>query len=53
MGMLNATTAIAGMLGAMMGGWLAVHWGYQAVLGLAVAGLAIGLALACRIRPGH
>jgi MFS family permease len=50
MGMLNATTAIAGMMGAMVGGWLAVHWGYHAVLGLAVAGLAVGLVLACRIR---
>jgi len=52
MGMLNATSAIAGMLGAMVGGWLAAHWGYP-VLGLAVAGLAVGLALAWRIRPGH
>jgi predicted MFS family arabinose efflux permease len=50
-GMLNATSAIAGMLGAMAGGWLAVHWGYHAVLGLAVSGLTAGLALACRIRP--
>jgi len=53
MGMLNATSAIAGMMGAMVGGWLAVHWGYHAVLGLAVAGLALGLALAWSIRPGH
>jgi MFS family permease len=52
-GMLNATSAIAGMLGAMVGGWLAAHWGYHAVLGLAVAGLAGSLALAWRIRPGH
>ena len=50
-GILNATSAIAGMLGAMVGGWLAAHWGYYAVLGLAVSGLTAGLALACRIRP--
>ena len=44
---------VLGIIGAMVGGWLAAHWGYHAVLGLAVAGLAVGLALAWRIRPGH
>jgi uncharacterized membrane protein YeaQ/YmgE (transglycosylase-associated protein family) len=52
-GLLNATSAIAGMLGAMVGGWLATPWGYHAILGLAVAALAGSLALAWRIRPGH
>jgi predicted MFS family arabinose efflux permease len=51
-GMLNATSAIAGMMGAMVGGWLAGHWGYHAVLGLAVVGQALGLALAWSIRSG-
>lgn len=50
MGLLNATTAVAGMMGAMVGGWLAARWGYHTVLGLATACLALGLALACRMR---
>ena len=52
MGMLHATSAIAGMTGALGGGWLVVHWGYHAILGLAVAGLALGLALTWSIRSG-
>ena len=50
LGMLNATMAIAGMLGAMVGGWFAAHWGYHAVLGPTVTGLTLGLSLACIIR---
>jgi MFS family permease len=53
MGMLNATSAIAGLIGAILGGWLAAHWGYHAVLGVAATGLALGLALACVVRPGR
>ena len=53
MGMLNATSAIAGMMGAILGGWLAAHWGYHADLGMAVAGLALALALAGVIGPRH
>jgi hypothetical protein len=53
MGMLNATSAIAGLIGAILGGWLAAHWGYHAVLGVAVTGLALGLALTCIIQLGH
>lgn len=49
MGLLHATTAIAGMMGAMAGGWLAAHWGYHTVLEFAGACLALGLALACRM----
>lgn len=50
MGLLNGTTAVAGVLGAMVGGGLAAHWGYHTVLGLAVASLALGLACACLMR---
>jgi predicted MFS family arabinose efflux permease len=53
MGMLNATSAIAGLIGAILGGWLAANWGYHTVLGVAATGLALGLALACVIRPGR
>jgi len=52
MGMLQATSASAGVMGAMVGGWLVVHWGYQAILGLAVVGLALGLAFTRSIRSG-
>jgi DHA1 family tetracycline resistance protein-like MFS transporter len=43
MGLFNATTAVAGVLGAVLGGWCAGRWGYAAALGLAVLGVAGGL----------
>jgi DHA1 family tetracycline resistance protein-like MFS transporter len=46
MGLFNATTAVAGVLGAVLGGWSAGRWGYVAALGLAVLGVACGLMLA-------
>jgi MFS family permease len=46
MGLFNATTAVAGVLGAVLGGWCAGRWGYAAVLGPAVLGVAGGLMLA-------
>jgi MFS family permease len=46
MGLFNATTAVAGVLGAALGGWGAGRWGYAAALGLAVLGVAGGLTLA-------
>ena len=52
MGMLQATSAVAGVRGAIVGGWLVVHWGYQAILALAVAGLVLGLAFTWSIRSG-
>jgi len=51
MGLLHATTALAGVCGATLGGWLAARWGYHAALGLAVAGLTLGLCLSLTIRP--
>jgi hypothetical protein len=38
-------TALAGVLGALLGGWLAARWGYRAAVGVAVAGLTLGLCL--------
>jgi MFS family permease len=53
MGLLNAVTALAGVLGAALGGWLAARWGYNAASGLAVAGLTVGLCLSLTVRPGQ
>jgi len=50
-GMLNAVTALADMLGARLGGWCAARWGYNAATGVAVVGLAVGFALALVLQP--
>jgi MFS family permease len=51
MGLLNATSALAGVFGAALGGWVAARWGYHAALWLAVGGLTLGLCLALTVRP--
>jgi len=51
MGIFNAATALAGVIGAASGGWVAGHWGYGAVSGLAAAGVALGLLLALTTHP--
>lgn len=51
MGLFNATTALAGIMGAALGGWAAEHWGYQASLGLAMMGVTLGLILAFTLQP--
>jgi MFS family permease len=43
LGLCNAVTALAGVLGALLGGWLAAQWGYLAAVGVAVVGLTLGL----------
>jgi uncharacterized membrane protein YeaQ/YmgE (transglycosylase-associated protein family) len=35
MGLFNAVTSLAGVLGAALGGWLAGQWGYNAASGWA------------------
>jgi MFS family permease len=45
MGFFNATTAIAGVLGAVLGGWVAEAWGYSSILILALLGVTLGLGL--------
>ena len=54
MGIFNATTSLAGVCGAVLGGWLAGQWGYDATSGMAIVGVAVGLALTLAIdtRPG-
>ncbi len=44
-GIFNAATAVAGVLGAVLGGWAAGVWGYQSVPGLGAAGVLLGLLL--------
>ena len=45
MGIFNAVTAIAGVLGAVLGGWAAGVWGYNSIVFLALLGVAVGLGL--------
>ena len=45
LGIFNALTAVAGMLGAVLGGWAAGVWGYSSIVVLALAGVALGLGL--------
>ena len=42
-GIFNAATAVAGVLGAILGGWAAGVWGYQSVSGLGAAAVLLGL----------
>jgi predicted MFS family arabinose efflux permease len=51
LGVFNAVSSLAGMLGAALGGWLAVQWGYNAACGLAALGITLGLCLSLTIRP--
>ncbi|MGD8623038.1 MAG: MFS transporter [Anaerolineae bacterium] len=50
MGIFNAMTAAAGVLGSALGGWAAGLWGYNAAAVVALAGVAMGLLLAIGIR---
>lgn len=45
MGIFNATTAVAGVMGAVLGGWAAGVWGYHAIVILALLGVTLGLGL--------
>ncbi len=51
MGLFNAATAVAGVIGSAVGGWIAGRWGYGPALGLAVLGVGCGLILALGIQP--
>ncbi len=53
MGLFNATTALASVIGAVLGGLVAGLIGYAAVLGLAVAGNVLGLLLVLAIRSSR
>jgi DHA1 family tetracycline resistance protein-like MFS transporter len=53
LGIFNGATAIAGTLGAALGGWVAGQWGYATVSILAIVGVALGLALTLAIRSNR
>ena len=48
-GLFTATSAIAGVMGAALGGWVAGHWGYAGVPVLSVFGLCTGLLLSASL----
>jgi len=45
LGVFNAATALAGVVGALLGGWAAGAWGYNSLAVLAGAGVALGLVI--------
>lgn len=45
LGIFNAANALAGVLGASLGGWVAGLWGYNFLAALGVIGVALGLML--------
>jgi DHA1 family tetracycline resistance protein-like MFS transporter len=53
MGIFNAVTALAGVIGAVLGGWSAESWGYHGVLVLAAGGVGLGLFLTLVRQPAH
>ncbi len=53
-GIFNAATAMAGVIGAAAGGWAAGRWGYRAALELAAGCSLLGLTLTfCRTGNAH
>jgi MFS family permease len=53
MGIFNAVTALAGVIGAALGGWIAEGWGYNGALVLAIGGVGLGLVLTIVRQPAH
>lgn len=45
MGIYNAVNALAGVVGAILGGWVAGSWGYTAVIFVALIGVSLALLL--------
>jgi MFS family permease len=45
LGIFNAATALAGVLGALLGGWAAGLWGYNSLAILGAAGVILGLVI--------
>jgi MFS family permease len=50
MGIYNAVTAVAGVLGSVLGGWAAGLWSYNAASAMAAGGVALGLLLSTAVR---
>jgi DHA1 family tetracycline resistance protein-like MFS transporter len=53
MGIFNASTALAGTIGAVLGGWVSAHWGYNGAIALAIVGVACGLVFTFAKRAAH
>ncbi len=53
LGIFNATNALAGVIGASLGGWVAGMWGYNFIAGVAVAGVVLGLVLSILLPAVH
>jgi MFS family permease len=49
MGLFNATTALAGISGALLGGWVAEYWEYRASLAFPLMTIALALALSLAV----
>ncbi|HTR80877.1 MAG TPA: MFS transporter [Bacteroidota bacterium] len=50
LGLFNASTGVAGVLGAVIGGWVAGTWGYETVSVLGIGGAVIGILLTAAIK---
>jgi MFS family permease len=53
MGIFNAMTAGAGVIGSVLGGWAASTWGYAAAPAVAVGGVGLGLAVSAIVDSGQ
>lgn len=51
LGLFNATSALAGVLGAGLGGWVAASWGLHAVWGVVLVGVGLGVVLTLVLCP--
>ena len=51
LGLFNASTGLAGFLGAVIGGWSAGMWGYKVVPALGVGGVAVGMLMSGKVKP--
>jgi DHA1 family tetracycline resistance protein-like MFS transporter len=50
LGLFNASTAVAGVVGALVGGWSAGAWGYGVVPVLGLGGVLLGILMTARVR---
>ncbi len=50
LGLFNSATALAGVIGSVLGGWVASVWGYNGASIVAAVGVALGLVLSTAVR---
>ena len=53
LGLFNAATALAGVIGAALGGWIAGRWGLAGAVGLSVLGAVCALLIAVGLHPAR